>query len=237
MPLLRLAGLAALPAIALLLTGIVSLNWRPSERMRNVILHFAAGVVFAVVAVELLPDIVRRHEPLEVAIGFALGVASMLWLRSRERQGQTTEGANRGYPTALIAMIGIDIALDGFLLGVASMSTAEAGLLLALSFVFEVVSLGFATSVSLSGFGKRTVLKTFGGLALALVACALLAGALLARAPAEVMELTLSFGLAALLYLVCEELLVEAHEVRETPAMAATFFAGFGSMLLLGMLI
>ena len=37
----------------------------------------------------------------------------------------------------------------------------------------------------------------------------------------------LSFGSAALLYLVTEELLVEAHEEPETPLSTATFFAGF----------
>ena len=45
-------------------------------------------------------------------------------------------------------------------------------------------------------------------------------------------------GLAALLYLVTEELLVEAHEVPEveTPLVTAMFFVGFLLFLLLGML-
>jgi ZIP family zinc transporter len=40
---------------------------------------------------------------------------------------------------------------------------------------------------------------------------------------------------AALLYLVTEELLVEAHEVAETPWAAAMFFAGFLLFLVLGL--
>jgi ZIP family zinc transporter len=40
-----------------------------------------------------------------------------------------------------------------------------------------------------------------------------------------------AFGLMALLYLVTEELLVEAHEVPERPWIAAMFFAGFLLML------
>ncbi|MEX5714912.1 hypothetical protein IC615_09625 [Serratia ureilytica] len=44
----------------------------------------------------------------------------------------------------------------------------------------------------------------------------------------------LAFGLIALLYLVTEELLVEAHEGgKETPFAAAMFFAGFLLLLLL----
>ncbi len=37
----------------------------------------------------------------------------------------------------------------------------------------------------------------------------------------------LSFGLIALLYLVTEELLVEAHETPDRPWVAAMFFVGF----------
>ena len=37
----------------------------------------------------------------------------------------------------------------------------------------------------------------------------------------------LSFGLIALLYLVTEELLVEAHEVPDRPWVTAMFFVGF----------
>lgn len=41
------------------------------------------------------------------------------------------------------------------------------------------------------------------------------------------LEAVLAFGAAALLYLVTEELLVEAHEVPDTPLITASFFVGF----------
>jgi ZIP family zinc transporter len=50
-----------------------------------------------------------------------------------------------------------------------------------------------------------------------------------------VLDLILSFGLAALLFLVTEELLVEAHKEPETPISTALFFIGFLAFLLLGM--
>lgn len=43
----------------------------------------------------------------------------------------------------------------------------------------------------------------------------------------------LAFGLVALLYLVTEELLVEAHETPDRPWVAAMFFAGFLALLML----
>lgn len=42
-----------------------------------------------------------------------------------------------------------------------------------------------------------------------------------------VRDALVAFGAAALLYLATEELLVEAHEVREGPLMTTSFFAAF----------
>ncbi|HJT03446.1 MAG TPA: hypothetical protein VJ757_07440 [Pseudonocardiaceae bacterium] len=59
---------------------------------------------------------------------------------------------------------------------------------------------------------------------------------MLGGASATVLAAVLAFGAAALLYLVVEELLVEAHEQAETPLLAVLFFAGFlGIYLLAGL--
>ena len=47
------------------------------------------------------------------------------------------------------------------------------------------------------------------------------------------LPLGLSFGLMALLYLVTEELLVEAHEKPDSPLISAMFFVGFLALLLI----
>lgn len=49
------------------------------------------------------------------------------------------------------------------------------------------------------------------------------------------MEIVLSFGAAALLYLVTNELLREAHEERESAFATAMFFVGFLTFLVVGM--
>ena len=49
-------------------------------------------------------------------------------------------------------------------------------------------------------------------------------------------ELMLSFVGSALLYLVTEELLVEAHEEPETPVLTGTFFLGFVVLLVIEMI-
>jgi hypothetical protein len=50
----------------------------PGPRPQGLVLHLAAGVVVAVVAVELLPDLMRAHEPLDTVVGFAAGTSAML---------------------------------------------------------------------------------------------------------------------------------------------------------------
>jgi ZIP family zinc transporter len=49
------------------------------------------------------------------------------------------------------------------------------------------------------------------------------------------MDIVLSFGLSALLFLVTEELLKEAHEEKETVWHTSAFFGGFLLFMVLGM--
>ena len=69
-----------------------------------------------------------------------------------------------------------------------------------------------------------------------LVFVSAVAGAtVLSDLPAGAMEVVLSFGAAALLYLVTKELLREAHEERESTSGTAMFFVGFLLFLVIGM--
>ncbi len=62
---------------------------------------------------------------------------------------------------------------------------------------------------------------------------AITGAALLGGASNTVLAAVLAFGAAALLYLVVEELLVEAHEEAETPLLGAMFFLGFLGLYIL----
>jgi zinc transporter ZupT len=72
------------------------------------------------------------------------------------------------------------------------------------------------------------------GLALVFALSAAAGAALLYRLRGRVLTGVLAFGCAALLYLVSEERLVEAHEVEETDGATSAFFAGFLLLLVLG---
>lgn len=109
--------------------------------------------------------------------------------------------------------------------------------MLSAALAFEVFALGLAVSLT---FRKRQIptgknLGILTGLGLIFFVGAVLGITMLSSLSQERLEMVLSFGLSALLFLVTEELLTEAHEEKETPVQTVCFFAGFLMFLLIGM--
>ncbi|WP_232220782.1 hypothetical protein [Legionella tunisiensis] len=69
------------PAFGMILGGAIASIYQPSDKLTSATQHFAAGVVFAAVAKELLPKLGAENEPITLIIGFSLGVISMLLLK------------------------------------------------------------------------------------------------------------------------------------------------------------
>lgn len=236
---LSILAFAFYPALAVVAGGFIAL-WRPLKPGTvSAIQHFAAGLLFCALATELLPDLVHRKLPWITLIGFTLGVITMLAVKHfAEKSGQNTI-STATVPTSLIAILAIDVALDGLLVGLGFAAGQKEGLLLTVALTLEVLFLGLSGAVALSQAGtsrKKTLMVTL-GFALILLVGALAGTILLVVASANVVDATLAFGLAALLYLVTEELLVEAHEVPETSAQTAMFFVGFILLLTIEMFI
>ncbi|MFZ5889245.1 MAG: ZIP family metal transporter [Chloroflexota bacterium] len=202
-------------------------------------MHFAAGVVFAVVAVEFLPDLVHEHSVLATAVGFTLGTAAMLgvrlWSETRAKKNLEKSETASG---SLIVATAVDIVVDGLMLGIGFAAGAKQGILLTVALAFELISLGLAVALELkqgrisrgrilSSIIALSGLFIFGAVA-GSAALSLISGALLAG--------VIAFGAAALLFLVTEELLTEAHEVAENPLLTSAFFVGFLAVFLLELL-
>ncbi len=233
--LLNSVTFALLPMAAALLGTTIAAFRPPRAIYRSFIQHLAAGVVFSVVAVELLPSIIhQRGAVIEVFVGFALGVVAMLALTSFSHK---VEARGDDSPLGLLVAVGIDVFLDGLLISVSFAAGPKQGQLLTLALAMEFVSLGLAVAVALGKSDKRPyrVILTSALLFLTVVVGAGLGAVIMQSISPEILEVVLSFGLAALLYLVTEELLVEAHEEPETPAASGMFFLGFLIFLLLGM--
>lgn len=232
----QILGLTLIPVFATVLGGAIATFRTPSEKLRSLVQHFAAGVVLAVAAGELLPEMTKEHRPVGVAIGFVLGVALMLGVKAITERIEGRNESSGDSKAGLLTAIGIDVFLDGLLIGVGFAAGERMGVLLVIALTLELLFLGISVAASLAEAKSprsRNIL-TVAGLAGLVVVGALLSGSLLGGLSGLGLEIVLSFGAAALLmYLAIEELLVEAHEVQETPLITASFFAGFVALYLL----
>lgn len=221
--------LMAIPALIALGGGVLAAIWSPSHQTRSLIQHFAAGVVLAVLAVELLPEIGREHASSWVLIGsFALGSLFMyglkLWTIRLERNA-SIKADTTGLSAGLLLATFIDVATDGFIIGAGFAAGGQTGTILALGLSVELLFLGLAlASEATAGWRIIAISGALGGTVLAF---AVIGNTLLAGASHGVIAGTLAFSAAALLYLVTEELLMEAHEVEEKPISTLVLFGGF----------
>ena len=233
---------SVIPVLLLCSGGLIALYRPPGSALKSFVLHFAAGVVFSVVAVELLPDMIKIHDAKSIIIGFTAGITAMLLIKHYTEKLAVKESATseaKGLPWGILTAIGVDLLLDGILLGIGFAAGAKEGVLLALALALECFSLGMATVTTLLGsaLSRKTVTIILLVLSVLFIIGALIGLLLLHAAGDKVLELILSFGSAALLFLVTEELLVEAHEERDSPLFTGAFFGGFLIFMILGMVI
>lgn len=231
-----------IPVVLLIAGGILGIFRTASSAFKSMTLHFAAGVVFSVVAVELLPDMIKIHDPLLIVIGFVFGIASMLIVKqvTEKMEEKSADKDKPGkLPWAALSAIGIDLLIDGILLGIGFAAGQKEGTLLAFALALECFSLGIAviTTIQSSAVGRGKMYQVLIGLGIVFLIGAVAGLFLLHNAPDKVMEFILSFGAAALMYLVTEELLVEAHEEKDSPFYTALFFGGFLIFLILGIIL
>ena len=222
---------SAIPMVAAMGGAWWATRSAPSRTTRSAIQHFAAGLVFAVAATELIPDLKAEHRAGAVIVGFALGIAAMLGL---ETIGKRAEAAGGGSLIAL-AVVGIDVFVDGILIGIGFAEGGSAGPLLAVALTVELLGLGVALALSLMESGRTglRVVGTVGATSSLIVVGGLLGSTLLSNLSPAPLSAVLGFATVALLYLVTEELLSEAHETPDTPVLTTMFFVGFLAILLL----
>ena len=215
-----------IPVLAAIAGAIVAMRYAPSKTVEGAVQHLAAGVVFAAAGAEILPDVLHSGDPAPTLVGGALGVFVMLGVRR-------LEGMASG-PIGMLSAIGVDVFIDGIVLGIGFSADLRTGLLLTAALTLELVLLGLTSTTALAGVVRSgwPRLLAVAGLVLLLPAGTLIA-APVSSFPEPVRIGLLSFGLMALLYLVIEELLVEAHEREEPTWVTSLFFVGFLFLLLL----
>lgn len=215
------------PAIAVLIPGLLTLFVRPGPRLTSAMQHLAAGLIMAAVAVELVPETLKDVDSKWPAIaGYVAGLVMVFVIR------QVSRRMDEDSPGGLLATVFIDVTLDGFLVGISLATIAGTGVaILVGSLSVEVAFLVMATIGSLltRRWNHRRAILVVIAMSIATLGGGLLGFIGAGSLPPAMLSAATAFGVAALVYLVVEELLVEAHkENAETTLGSLMFFVGFG---------
>ena len=209
-------ALAALPAAGNFLGGLAAEMVDVSERALSLALHLAAGIVMAVVGLELMPEALGASPPWVPILAFVGGGAFFMGIERAIGSIRRRLGAEEGSsgPLAIFSGVSLDLFSDGVMIGTATVLNPSLGLLLALGQVPADVPEGFAAIATLrrAQIPRRTRIL----MALSFTAPILLGAALgyfaLRQAP-EILTLSvLAVTGGALTSVVVEEMLTEAHE-------------------------
>lgn len=231
---LLVLGLAALPALGNLAGGAAAELINVSERALSLALHLAAGIVLAVVGLELMPEALDAAAPWVPIAAFAAGGAAFIGLQRGLGyiRARTSAGEETSRPLAIFSGVSIDLFSDGVMIGTGTLLNPTLGLLLAIGQVPADVPEGFAAVAALrrAKFNRRTRLLMVLSFTIPILVGATLGYFALRDAPDLVTLSVLALTGGALTSVVVEEMLTEAHEgdtSRLGPVFLTTGFAIF----------
>ena len=232
--------LALMPAAGNFLGGVAAEFLRVSGRALSFALHAAAGILFAVVGIELMPEALEGAPPWMMLSAFVLGglaaigidrAIDLIQTRAACRAGGDVEAS----PWGIYFGVAVDLFSDGVIIGTGSVINPALGALLALGQVPADIPEGFATIATFKNKGvpraKRILLS-------ASFALPILIGATLGywgvRGQPEWVKLgLLAFTAGILLTVAVEEIVVEAHEEEDSRWASLFMVGGFALFALL----
>lgn len=220
---------AALPAAGNFAGGLFAEVLDVSERALSLALHLAAGIVLAVVALELVPQALEGNPPWIPVAAFVAGGAVFIGLehlidivKDRLDTGEDSTG-----PLAIFTGVSLDLFSDGVMIGTGSVINPALGLLLAAGQVPADIPEGFAATATLkrAGFSRRTRLVMAASFAVPVLVGATIGYLALLQAP-EILTLSvLAATGGVLISVVIEEMVTQAHDGPTS---------GYGPLLLTG---
>lgn len=228
--------LAALPAAGNFLGGLVADLIKVSDRALSLALHLAAGIVLAVVGLELMPEALTATPAWVPIVALAAGGLGFIGLERaidaiRHRLGR---GDDTG-PWAIFAGVSLDLFSDGIMIGAGALIDPRLGLLLALGQVPADAPEGFAAIATLRRAGvpraKRLLLALAFGIPV--FTGAALGYFVLQSAPELLTVSVLAFTGGVLISMVIEEMLTEAHKGETSPLGPVFLTAGFALFALI----
>ena len=227
-----------LAAGAGIIGSVIALFWDPDTKVRSAVQHFAAGAVLAAVAANVIPEVEQLGTLPGIVGGFLAGVIVMVTLKWVVVRSEHKGKQKSQFPVGLAAAAAVDTFIDGTLISAGFSANAQLGFLLAIALALELLFLTLSVGVEMreGNFPWWQSLAVTGGIALLLLVGAFGAALFLADASEATLAIVLSFGAAALIYLIAEELLVENIEAEQSIVPTLTLFGGFLALLILKLL-
>lgn len=221
--------LLILPAISMVLGGLLGSRFRPGKRFRAVVAHLVGGLVLGIAAADLMPAASDSGHPLALAIGFCLGFSLLLVINAVLEDPDDNSVQSRPRPMLLLMLpFLIDSLIDGLVVGISSKAAGQQWVIpVAVALEMGLATLGLGTLLGRGAgrwrsrvSGALMAVTYVIGLSVSLVITNGLQGPALTG--------TLAFGTAALIYLVVEEVMKEAHARGEDDSgvVNVAFFIG-----------
>jgi ZIP family zinc transporter len=214
---LPVLGLAALPAIANLVGGLLAEVITLSPRVLSLAFQWVAGMLLGVVGIELMPRALQAPSPWLIVVAFVLGGVFFLIFEEEVLPSKRVVEGAIGNPWGIFSAILFDLFVTGVLIATGETVEKNLGLLLALSLLVVDAPEGFATIANLRRYGVARTIRFL--LLLALVASVLIGaslGYLLLQGHDSSAKLgLLAFTAGMLILLVAKEMLPYAKEAGE----------------------
>lgn len=228
--------LGALSLAGTLLGGFAAERFRASDRLVGLSLHAAAGVMFGVVGIELMPRAMEAAHPWAAVVAFFAGGIGSVVLDGLLRKPGKTEPreAQSGSPWGIYVAVGVDLATDGLLIGTGAGTQSRLGLMIALAMCVADAPAGFVNQLSL----KEPVPSRVQRIALLLGLAVPLFGALAIGywliPGTGLRRYVLAFFAAFLAKAIVEDIMTEAHQIRaDSPTQVLSFITGFSAFALM----
>jgi zinc transporter, ZIP family len=232
----KVLAFATLPAFGNFVGAVLAEIFPVSQKMLSLALHAAVGVVLAVVAVELMPQVLAGTEPWIVVLCFLTGGGgSMLLDKATDFISSRTGTGCESGPWALYAGVAVDLLSDGLLIGTGSTLSFSLGLLLAIGQVPADIPEGFSSIATFKNQGVSRRMRML--LAVSFVVPIFLGATLgywvMQGLPAVFKFMTLAFIAGILITVAIEEIVPLAHKGKESRWASLSLVGGFALFLLI----
>jgi ZIP family zinc transporter len=138
--------------------GLLAAFWAPGLKTRSAVQHFAAGVVIAAVASDLIPEVEKAGKPFGILAGFAAGGLVMVVMKWLVLKFEKKEEKKEQLPIGLAAAAAADTLMDGAIISAGFSSGQQLGTLLAIALAIELFFLNLSVGTEFHKWKSKRLL-------------------------------------------------------------------------------